>query len=105
MQAIVCEQIGWRERARKLLVFSTDAGFHYAGDGKVWLFIKSIYYALCKQTFYFQLGGIIKPNDGQCHLDFGGTYTHSTLQDYPSISQVITLWLQKIAFGNIIRAI
>jgi len=36
MQAIVCrEQIGWRERARRLLVFSTDAGFHYAGDGKV----------------------------------------------------------------------
>ena len=36
MQAIVCrEQIGWRERARKLLVFSTDSSFHYAGDGKV----------------------------------------------------------------------
>lgn len=36
MQAIVCkEQIGWRERARRLLVFSTDAGFHHAGDGKV----------------------------------------------------------------------
>lgn len=36
MQAIVCKnEIGWREKARKLLVFSTDAGFHYAGDGKV----------------------------------------------------------------------
>ena len=36
MQAIVCQdKIGWRERARKLLVFSTDASFHYAGDGKV----------------------------------------------------------------------
>lgn len=36
MQAIVCrDQIGWRERARRLLLFSTDAGFHYAGDGKV----------------------------------------------------------------------
>lgn len=36
MQAIVCKgQIGWREKARRLLVFSTDAGFHYAGDGKV----------------------------------------------------------------------
>ena len=32
MQAIVCKsEIGWREKARKLLVFSTDAGFHYAG--------------------------------------------------------------------------
>lgn len=36
MQAVVCrEKIGWRAKARRLLVFSTDAGFHYAGDGKV----------------------------------------------------------------------
>lgn len=36
MQAVVCRnQIGWRPQARRLLVFSTDAGFHYAGDGKV----------------------------------------------------------------------
>ncbi|KAK2580997.1 hypothetical protein KPH14_006050 [Odynerus spinipes] len=69
MQAIVCRnQIGWREKARRLLVFSTDAGFHYAGDGK--------------------LGGIVKPNDGLCHLDYNGLYTHSSLQDYPSISQI-----------------
>ncbi|XP_006623005.1 integrin beta-PS [Apis dorsata] len=69
MQAIVCRrQIGWREKARRLLVFSTDAGFHYAGDGK--------------------LGGIVKPNDGECHLDNSGLYTHSSLQDYPSISQI-----------------
>ncbi|KAL1138060.1 hypothetical protein AAG570_009755 [Ranatra chinensis] len=69
MQAIVCrDQIGWRQRARRLLVFSTDAGFHYAGDGK--------------------LGGIVKPNDGNCHLDRNGSYTHSTLQDYPSIGQI-----------------
>ncbi|XP_012282811.1 integrin beta-PS [Orussus abietinus] len=69
MQAIVCRnEIGWREKARRLLVFSTDAGFHYAGDGK--------------------LGGIVKPNDGHCHLDYTGLYTHSSLQDYPSISQI-----------------
>ena len=50
MQAIVCKnEIGWRDKARRLLVFSTDAGFHYAGDGK--------------------LGGIVKPNDGLCHLE------------------------------------
>lgn len=36
MQAVVCkEKIAWRDRARRLLVFSTDASFHYAGDGKV----------------------------------------------------------------------
>ncbi|KAH8416731.1 hypothetical protein KR222_000277 [Zaprionus bogoriensis] len=69
MQAIACrQQVGWREQARRLLVFSTDAGFHYAGDGK--------------------LGGVITPNDGECHLDRRGEYTHSTLQDYPSISQI-----------------
>ncbi|KAJ8669062.1 hypothetical protein QAD02_000321 [Eretmocerus hayati] len=69
MQAIVCrDEIGWREKARKLLLFSTDASFHYAGDGK--------------------LGGIVKPNDGCCHMDKGGMYTHSDVQDYPSISQI-----------------
>lgn len=36
MQAVVCNrEIGWRTQARRLLVFSTDALFHYAGDGKV----------------------------------------------------------------------
>lgn len=40
MQAVVCkDRIGWRDQARRLLVFSTDAGFHYAGDGKVNLFL------------------------------------------------------------------
>lgn len=34
------------------------------------------------------MGGIIKPNDGYCHLDYSGMYTHSPLQDYPSISQI-----------------
>lgn len=68
MQAVVCHrEIGWREQARRLLVFSTDAGFHYAGDGK--------------------LGGVITPNDGLCHME-GNRYTHSTIQDYPSISQI-----------------
>ncbi len=45
-----------------------SVGFHYAGDGK--------------------LGGIVKPNDGLCHLDAKGSYTHSTKQDYPSVSQI-----------------
>lgn len=69
MQAIVCQdKIGWREKSRKMLVFSSDSGFHYAGDGK--------------------LGGIVKPNDGRCHLDKKGYYTESTEQDYPSLSQL-----------------
>jgi len=29
------KKIGWRGQSRKLVVMSTDASFHYAGDGKV----------------------------------------------------------------------
>lgn len=68
MQAIVCEtEIGWRSEARRLLVFAGDAEPHMAGDGK--------------------LGGIITPNDGRCHMA-GKTYTHSTVQDYPSLALI-----------------
>ncbi|CAF0798067.1 unnamed protein product [Adineta steineri] len=68
MQAIVCDDIiGWRNDSRKLIVFSTDAGFHYAGDGR--------------------LAGIIEPNDGECHMT-NNEYTHSDKQDYPSIGQI-----------------
>lgn len=35
------------------------------------------------------MGGIVKPNDGLCHIDpYFQNYTHSSLQDYPSISQI-----------------
>ncbi|GFG32528.1 hypothetical protein Cfor_01174 [Coptotermes formosanus] len=69
MQAIVCQkQIGWRQKARHLLVFSTDADFHFAGDGR--------------------LAGLVEPNDMQCYVDDDGNYTHSLVFDYPSISQI-----------------
>ncbi|KAJ8314106.1 hypothetical protein KUTeg_008667 [Tegillarca granosa] len=69
MQTVVCDgEIGWRNKSRRMVLFSTDAGFHFAGDGK--------------------LGGIVKPNDGICHLDNTGIYTQSTHQDYPSVSQI-----------------
>lgn len=69
MQAIVCQsEVNWREKSRKMLVYTTDASFHYAGDGK--------------------LAGIVTPNDGKCHLNPEGLYTESTEQDYPSISQI-----------------
>ncbi|XP_065364687.1 integrin beta-PS-like [Calliphora vicina] len=69
MQAVVCrEQIGWRQQARRLLVLSTDNRAHFAGDGK--------------------LGGVIQPNDAECHLSSDGNYTHSVIQDYPSIAQI-----------------
>lgn len=49
MQVAACpEEIGWGNVTR-LLVFATDDGFHFAGDGK--------------------LGAILTPNDGHCHLE------------------------------------
>ncbi|XP_038124907.1 integrin beta-1-like isoform X2 [Cyprinodon tularosa] len=76
MQVAVCgEQIGWRNVTR-LLVFSTDAGFHFAGDGK--------------------LGGIVLPNDGKCHLE-NNVYTMSHYYDYPSIAHLV----QKLSDNNI----
>ncbi|XP_036320203.1 integrin beta-PS-like [Rhagoletis pomonella] len=69
MQAVVCrKEIGWREKARRLLVFSTDASFHSAGDGK--------------------LAGLIVPNDGMCHLNSEGYYTHAEILDYPSVEAI-----------------
>ncbi|KAI6220095.1 Integrin beta-PS [Aphelenchoides fujianensis] len=40
------------------------------------------------QAIMCNLGGIVTPNDGQCHLDENGYYTKSTEQDYPSIAQI-----------------
>lgn len=68
MQAIVCKEvIGWRKNARHLLVLSSDAIFHVAGDGK--------------------LAGIIEPNDGKCHMK-DDIYTDSLVYDYPSVSHI-----------------
>uniref|UniRef100_A0A8D0GEG9 Integrin beta n=1 Tax=Sphenodon punctatus TaxID=8508 RepID=A0A8D0GEG9_SPHPU len=76
MQVAVCgTQIGWRNVTR-LLVFSTDSGFHFAGDGK--------------------LGGIVLPNDGKCHLE-NNMYTMSHYYDYPSIAHLV----QKLSENNI----
>lgn len=51
----------------------------------------------------FKLGGIIQPNDGQCHLNEQGMYTFSTIQDYPSISHIN--WVVKQNAINIIFAV
>lgn len=70
MQVLVCtDRIGWRSKSRRLLLYATDSDFHFAGDGR--------------------LAGIVKPNDGACHLDGTGRYTHGLLQDYPSVGQLI----------------
>uniref|UniRef100_A0AAQ4QIV3 Integrin beta n=1 Tax=Gasterosteus aculeatus aculeatus TaxID=481459 RepID=A0AAQ4QIV3_GASAC len=75
MQVAVCgDHIGWRNVTR-LLVFSTDAGFHFAGDGK--------------------LGGIVLPNDGKCHLE-NNAYTMS---HYYSLSSEVILENSKLPEG------
>lgn len=36
LQAMVCQdEIGWRKRSRRLIVFATDAHSHIAGNGRV----------------------------------------------------------------------
>ncbi|KFU84324.1 Integrin beta-2, partial [Chaetura pelagica] len=76
MQAAVCgDLIGWRNVPR-LLVYATDDGFHFAGDGK--------------------LGAILTPNDGKCHLE-DNMYKKSNEFDYPSVGQLV----QKLAENNI----
>ena len=37
------------------------------------------------------MGGLVQPNDGLCHLNATGFYTHSTKQDYPSIGFINSL--------------
>nr|XP_003823870.1 integrin beta-2 [Pan paniscus] len=76
MQVAACpEEIGWRNVTR-LLVFATDDGFHFAGDGK--------------------LGAILTPNDGRCHLE-DNLYKRSNEFDYPSVGQLA----HKLAENNI----
>ncbi|XP_039674080.1 integrin beta-2 isoform X2 [Perca fluviatilis] len=68
MQAAVCgDKIGWRNSSTRLIVLTTDAGFHMAGDGK--------------------LAGILEPNDERCHME-SNLYTKSSDMDYPSVGQL-----------------
>ncbi|KAM4697887.1 integrin beta-6 [Rhinophrynus dorsalis] len=79
MQAAVCkEKIGWRNGSLHLLVFVGDADSHYGMDSK--------------------LAGIVIPNDGQCHLDSNNEYSMSTVQEYPSVGQLI----EKLVENNIL---
>ncbi|XP_053184416.1 integrin beta-2 isoform X1 [Scomber japonicus] len=69
MQAAVCgEKIGWRNSSTRLIVLTTDDGFHMAGDGK--------------------LAGILEPNDEACHMQ-NNLYVKSSEMDYPSVGQLV----------------
>jgi protocadherin alpha len=82
LQAVVCDDIiGWRDNpARRLLVYMTDASFHFGSDGKI--------------------GGALTPHDGKCHLRKDANqpfyeYEESLRLDYPSIAMVNNLMLER----------
>ena len=50
----ILQLIGWRDISRKLLLFITDAGFHYAGDGKVCMCVDMCYFVyVCVCVHFF----------------------------------------------------
>lgn len=72
MQVAVCgSKIGWRPKARRMLIYASDVDYHFAGDGK--------------------LAGIVRPHDFKCYLEPSDgfmKYTHDTILDYPSVGQI-----------------
>ncbi|XP_058486137.1 integrin beta-6 [Solea solea] len=79
MQAAVCgDKIGWRNDSMRLLVFVSDADSHFGMDSK--------------------MAGIVIPNDGQCHLDVNNEYAMSTVQEYPTLAQL----MDKVVENNIL---
>ncbi|XP_069030470.1 integrin beta-6 isoform X2 [Embiotoca jacksoni] len=79
MQAAVCgDKIGWRNDSMRLLVFVSDADSHFGMDSK--------------------MAGIVIPNDGQCHLDVNNEYSMSTVQEYPTLGQLV----DKVVENNIL---
>ncbi|XP_029954227.1 integrin beta-6 isoform X1 [Salarias fasciatus] len=79
MQASVCgDKIGWRNDSMRLLVFVSDADSHFGMDSK--------------------MAGIVIPNDGQCHLDVNNEYSMSTVQEYPTLGQLV----DKVVENNIL---
>ncbi|XP_063537060.1 integrin beta-nu-like [Cydia strobilella] len=72
VQAVTCrDKVGWARHSRKIVILLSDGLLHTAGDGK--------------------LGGAIRKNDEQCHLDDNGYYTEYSIYDYPSLAQVYRL--------------
>ena len=79
LQVAYCQQhINWNSNARKIVLFTSDGGFHVAGDGR--------------------LAGLIKPPPRQCELNMQGDRFNSSLRylgwhnsietDYPSVGEV-----------------
>lgn len=76
MQILVCESnIGWNEKARKIVIYASDGKIHFAGEG--------------------MLAGIVKKNDKKCYLNEEGHYLASKDFDYPSIEEIYRVMIQK----------
>ncbi|RUS86976.1 hypothetical protein EGW08_005214, partial [Elysia chlorotica] len=83
IQTLDCNRIGWREKSRRIIVYSSNSLFHMAGAGK--------------------LGGATKQSNLQCSLNSDGYYKDEKIYDYPSVSQVASKLREKNA--NIIFAV
>lgn len=59
------------------------------------------YYIL--NHYISKIGGVIRPNDGECHLNSTNVYDMSLLQDYPSLGQISRIAKNKAI--NIIFAV
>ncbi|XP_005094323.1 integrin beta pat-3 [Aplysia californica] len=83
IQALDCNNIGWRQVSRRIIVYSSNSRFHLAGSGK--------------------LGGATKQSDLQCALNPDGLYENDKIYDYPSVSQIAAKLNEKKA--NVIFAV
>ena len=69
--ACVCVQvIGWRDDALRLVFHFTDNEYHIAGDGRVRTEARGYLRAMIPPPppSFLQLAGIVRRNDGKCHL-------------------------------------
>ncbi|XP_023933489.1 uncharacterized protein LOC106162639 [Lingula anatina] len=81
LQVILCkDQIGWRDKSRKVVLLLGRNTFHLAGEGK--------------------LAGAVLPYDDTCHLDSNGQYAEDFKRDYPSLHKV-----KKIVESNKVNVI
>ncbi|CAG5102632.1 Oidioi.mRNA.OKI2018_I69.chr1.g392.t1.cds [Oikopleura dioica] len=66
IQAAVCDQVGWRNTAQKMIVYISDAGFHTAGEGI--------------------LSGLLDRYEEKCQLE-SNVVRDGDKYDYPSVGQ------------------
>ncbi|KOB67435.1 Integrin beta [Operophtera brumata] len=73
-QVMACD-VGWRRKSRKIIVLLTDSSHHTVGDGRS--------------------AGIFQPYDGKCYTNKEGIYTKELEMDYPSVTTLNRLAIEK----------